>query len=443
MTGRFKNGKYGFLSYLPIVKLSKYWKLLEELGNILKQKKDVKDLRKKVQSKSITKENKIWHLEVVLEQISALKLSEKYSLMLKELWKSEHDEEFECNFMEEIFRLMDNFEQKLKTDISSFESKVATFKILDMTESGPQLILQTSLIFMNPNELLKFNIVDYPFSASIRILQILTSFGSLVFGTFNVFKTSIYNKIDQKDPIMPQYSKKSQFLVFLSIFITIAPRLATLCIFFGSFQGFPGMITLLIFTLVYVISFASFTLCTFKKLKSHVESVAYIQILLQALFSAHIGPCVVLNPKTKTFLYSSFASAFAHLLLILYLIIFCDSEKHLTVPPLIGQEYFKIICYTLLGFLVFSSIFSLILDCFSKNNFQCRLCCCNCCQAESTSDEFSLKNVTNSPEKYDLVNVECITENSENYQMDRRKISPPVMNELKMKLLHKKNSPEE
>ena len=441
MTGRFKNGKYGILSYLPIVKLSKYWELLEELGNILKQKKDVKDLRKKIQTKLSTKETKIWHLEVVQSQISALKLSEKSSLMLKEIWKSEHNEEFECNFMEEIFRLMDNFEHKLKIDISSFESKVATFKILDMTESGPQLILQASLIFMSPNELLKFNIVDYPFSASIKILQILTSFGSLVFGTFNVFKTSIYNKIDQKDQIMPQYSKKSQFLIFLSILITIAPRLATLCIFFGSFQGFPGMITLLIFTLVYIISFASFTLCTFKKLKGHIDSVTYIQSLLQALFSAHIGPCVVLNPKTRTFLYSSFASAFAHLLLLLYLIIFCDSEKHLTVPSLIGQEYFKIICYTLLGLLVFSSIFSLILHCFSKKSFQCKLCCFNCCQSESTSDEFSLQNMTNSPEKYDLVNVQCIVENSENNQMDRSQISSPVMNELKTKLLYKKNSP--
>ena len=75
--------------------------------------------------------------------------------------------------------------------------------------------------------------------------------------------------------------------------------------------------------------------------------------------------------------------------------------------------------------------------------FQCKLCCFNCCQAESASEEFSLQNVTNSPEKYDLVNVQCFVENSENNQMDRSQISSPVMNELKMKLLHKKNSSEE
>jgi hypothetical protein len=37
--GRFQRGKFGFLWELPLVKVTKYWEYLEELGTITKQKK--------------------------------------------------------------------------------------------------------------------------------------------------------------------------------------------------------------------------------------------------------------------------------------------------------------------------------------------------------------------------------------------------------------------
>ena len=44
-TGNFRNGKFGFLSQLPLVKLAKYWGFMEELGAIVKETKDLRALK--------------------------------------------------------------------------------------------------------------------------------------------------------------------------------------------------------------------------------------------------------------------------------------------------------------------------------------------------------------------------------------------------------------
>ena len=185
--------------------------------------------------------------------------------------------------------------------------------------------------------------------------------------------------------------------------MTIAPRLLILTIFFGSCRGVPVAITVMIFGLVYLITFLPLVIPKYKNLKTENNSESYPQGLILSFFSAILSPCIVVNPKTKTLLFSSLASCCAHLVLLIYLIVFSNSKlsrdnpekflqnEFLRIPSLIEEETFKMICYSLLGLLVISYFFSGILHQYSKPEFECCVCPISVCQSQSSTDEITLE----------------------------------------------------
>ena len=369
-TGNFRNGKFGFLSQLPLVKLAKYWGFMEELGAIVKQTKDLKALKNELASKPMTDttllEIKTWQLEDAMTRFSEMNLSEESSKMLEKLWKSTHKETFEGALSDEISKLIEDSKQELKKEMSLLDSKVSATKMIEIfCESGPQFVLQLSILIRKstgPSEDAFGNlIVNNPGSAAIKILALSTSFASLLNGSFGVFKSLPYVKVGQEIPTMPQYGWRSYLVVLPCLTITIGSRMSTLSIFFGTCQPLPGAITFLIFGLVYSIVFFLLVSPKCCGLKNIADTDAYRTNQIIAFCSSVISPCVVIHPKTKSLLLSDIASACAHLVLILFLIVF----PHYQIV-LIEQMLFDRICYTLFGLIVLSPIFSLILHCCSK-----------------------------------------------------------------------------
>ena len=164
--------------------------------------------------------------------------------------------------------------------------------------------------------------------------------------------------------------------------------LLTLSIFFGTCQALPGVITFLIFGLVYSIVF--FLLLSPKccGLKNIADTDAYRTKQIIAFCSSVISPCVVIHPKTKSLLLSDIASACAHLVLILFLIVF----PHYQIV-LIEQKLFEPICYTLLGLIMLSPIFSLVLHCCSKQEFNCTSSKCIEAHSYSSKENISLNSM--------------------------------------------------
>ena len=227
--------------------------------------------------------------------------------------------------------------------------------------------------------------MNNPGSAAIKILTLTTSFASLLKGSYDVFKTLPYIKIDQQIPTMPQYGWKSYFLVLPCLTITIGSRVSTLSFFFGTCKAFPGIVTFLIFGLVYLIVLSMLISPKCCGLKNIADTDAYRTNQIIAFCSSVFSPCVIIHPKTKYILLSDIASACAHLVLILFLIVFPDYQI-----VTIEQKLFEPICYTLLGLIVLSPIFSLLLHCYSKQEFNCTSPKCIEAHSYSSRENISL-----------------------------------------------------
>ena len=228
-------------------------------------------------------------------------------------------------------------------------------------ESGPQFILQLCIILGNTQwssmDTIGHMITSNPYSTTIKALTLLTSFSSLLLGASSVCRTLPHIKMNlQEDSEIPQYSWRKRLIIFVCLIMTVGPRLLTLSIFFGSCQLLPGLITFSVFALVYTIIFLSFTFVEYERLKPLMNTNACNQTLVLAFFASIFSPCTVLNPKTRTLLYSSIASTLANLILLLFLILF---PSHLKFPQ---EQPFKLACYSLIGSLLLSIFFSCILQ---------------------------------------------------------------------------------
>ena len=164
----------------------------------------------------------------------------------------------------------------------------------------------------------------------------------------------------------------------------------------------------------------------YKKLKNSTNSEDYRQCLMLSFVSAIISPCIVVNPKTKTFLYSSLASGYAHLALLICFITYLHVFR-----PGISIEFF-LVTYSLPGLLLISSSFSWILHAYSKPEFKCCVCCqCSSCLSQSSTDETSLEIVPRLLASNDVAQEDNIGQNA------KKRISEKIRNESK------KNSSEE
>ena len=244
-TGRFQRGKFGFLWELPLVKVTKYWEYLEELGTITKQKKDLGLLKKEWTLKSVNFDTVIevkdWQLEEVLTRFSEMGLSEESYQMIEELWKSSHGGMFTGCLSNEVSLQLEDSKQKLNDKMSSFDLKLSVTKVLEtFFENGPQFVLQLSILVASSDgpsiEDLGTYIAEEPWLAAIKILKLLISFVSLLIGTSGIFKNLPHIEIYHQMPTMLQYSWKSFFVVFPCLTMTIGPRLWSMAIFLGTFH---------------------------------------------------------------------------------------------------------------------------------------------------------------------------------------------------------------
>ena len=113
---------------MPLMKMTKYWEFLEELGGIVKQEKDVKTLKKELKQKvsvdSTMNEINTWSKEEAMEKFSDLGLSECSFQTLEKIWKSNHDGAFEGYLADEILLLIVKSKETIINETLSFESKV-------------------------------------------------------------------------------------------------------------------------------------------------------------------------------------------------------------------------------------------------------------------------------------------------------------------------------
>ena len=132
-TGRTQNGKMGFVWHLPILKLVRHWKYLEELGAIIREEKLLKNLKKKI-----------------LSNFSNVEIPDGTSEILKEVGTYTQEENQDAKSANEAALLLQKCKMDLKERNSDFESRVAATKMVEIfCESGPQFILQLSMILRN------------------------------------------------------------------------------------------------------------------------------------------------------------------------------------------------------------------------------------------------------------------------------------------------------
>ena len=172
---------------------------------------------------------------------------------------------------------------------------------------------------------------------------------------------------------MPKYSWKSNFGIFLSFLMTIGPRLLILTYFFGNcdlmvFSVGSFFIACSIFVITYCVTFLLPTVLMYQKLKAKTDPGKYFQNLLWAFISALISPCIVIHPRSMTFLFSSVASALAHcgLLIFVHFTYIENLQKHMIL-----NRYGIRISGMLMGFLLTSLIFSCILHFLSQGKISC------------------------------------------------------------------------
>ena len=264
-------------------------------------------------------------------------------------------------------RLANNLLNEDSEDQKRFDSDVSAAKMTEVFfESGPQFILQLSFLLRRSSgsSITKITtfVTNNPGSATIKILTLATSFASLLIGASDIFQILPQVKFDQKPPRNNCLNCLPSFLViYPCLLMTITPKLMTMSLFFGSCQPLPGTICLLIFVTVYYFSFSSFTYPIYQKLKTGENAGQYRLNLIKAFLSSIVSPCVVIHPRTKTIWLSSIASSFAHIILLLLLLLI--SPKYLNLP--FERNTFDIICFTLLGLQIVSPIFSWILNRYS------------------------------------------------------------------------------
>ena len=160
-------------------------------------------------------------------------------------------------------------------------------------------------------------------SHGIIIVSVVLSFLSLFNGASGIFKHLNYVQFQDQDNQMPKYSWKSKCGIFLSFLMTIGPRLLILTYFFGNcdlmvFSVGSFFIACSIFVITYCVTFLLPTVLMYQKLKAKTDWGKYFQNLLWAFISAPISPCIVIHPRSMTFLVSSVASALAHLALMIF-----------------------------------------------------------------------------------------------------------------------------
>ena len=172
---------------------------------------------------------------------------------------------------------------------------------------------------------------------------------------------------------MPKYSWKSKFGIFLSFLMTIGPRLLILTYFFGNcdlmvFSVGSFFIACSIFVITYCVTFLLPTVLMYQKLKVKTDSGKYFQNLLWAFISAMISPCIVIHPRSMTFLFSSIASALAHcgLLIFVHFTYIENLQK-----DMILNKYGTKISGMLMVLLLTSLIFSCILHFISQSKMSC------------------------------------------------------------------------
>ena len=146
----------------------------------------------------------------------------------------------------------------------------------------------------------------------IRVISTILSFVSLFNGASAIFKHLKYVHFQDQEDQMPKYSWKSKFGIFVSFLMTIGPRLLILTFFFGYCGLMEGCIGSSIFLITYCVTFLLPTVLMYQKLKAKTDSGKYFQNLLWAFISAPISPCIVIHPRSMTFLFSSVASHTCH-----------------------------------------------------------------------------------------------------------------------------------
>ena len=130
-TGRTQNGKLGFVWHLPILKLARHWQYLEELGAIIREENLLKRLKKKI-----------------LSNFSNVGIPDGSSETLKEVYKYTQEENQDAKSANQAALLLQKCKTDLKQRNSDFESRIASTKMVEIfCESGPQFILQLSMIF--------------------------------------------------------------------------------------------------------------------------------------------------------------------------------------------------------------------------------------------------------------------------------------------------------
>ena len=242
------------------------------------------------------------------------------------------------------------------------------------------------MLLINTFPQLQFNqTLDNP----IRLISTILSFVSLFNGASGIFKHLKYVQFQDWEDQMPKYSWKSKCGIFLSFLMTIGPRLLILAIFFGFCDSMDCFIGSSIFLITYCIAFLVPTILMYQKVKSKTDSGKYFQNLLWAFISAPISPCIVIHPRSMTFLFSSVASALAHFALLIYA--FCHPEtRRNNVEVLVG---------IFMGFLLISLIFSLILHFLSMGEMKstCFSWCkskISCCSKKHSEEETGLNHPT-------------------------------------------------
>ena len=264
-------------------------------------------------------------------------------------------------------RLANNILNEDSEDQKRFDSDVSMTKMIEIFfESGPQFILQLSILLRSSSgsSITTFSnyVTTNPGSATIKILTLSTSFASLLIGASDIFQILPQVKVFQKSPRHGFLKSLPSFLViYPCLLMTISPKLLTLSLFFGSCQPLPGMICLLIFVVVYSITFFLLTYPIYRKYKTEENAGQYQINLVKAFLSSVISPCIVIHPKTKTIWLSSIASSCAHIILLLFLIVF---PTYLNIP--FERTNFEIICYTLLGLQIVSPIFTWVLNRYNR-----------------------------------------------------------------------------
>ena len=208
---------------------------------------------------------------------------------------------------------------------------------------------------------------------------------------------------------MPKYSWKRNFGIFLSFLMTIGPRLLTLTYFFGYCDLMEGFIGSSIFLITYCATFLLPTVLMYQKLKTETDSGKYFQNLLWAFISAPISPCIVIHPRSFTFLFSSVASALAHFALLIYTL--CVFDRRSPMNPYA----------ILMGFLLLSSLFSGILHFLSKGKMKstCFSWCkskISCCSKNDSLKEAGLNQPTKQKTNDLIVQIESNEEFSCKYK---------------------------